>query len=194
MGRAPSRSEPISSVATASGFSSPRNARDSTGWRGCCRSAPSWAGSASSASWCIALCQGAGLPGMRSYPRSIPGTPAGCRRSSRSGGSEGVEYLIASLLIFLALTPVIAPFLRTREETPPQPGHAELQELLGEKQTLYVAIKELEFDHQAGKLALEDYQQTRRSYELRAVALLEQIDQLDQGDASKGARSREEQR
>ena len=104
-----------------------------------------------------------------------------------------MEYLIAALLVFLALTPVIAPFLRTREETPPQPGHAELQELLGEKQTLYVAIKELEFDHQAGKLALEDYQQTRRSYELRAVALLEQIDQLDQGDASKDARSREEQ-
>ena len=104
-----------------------------------------------------------------------------------------MEYLIASLLVFLALSPVIAPFLRAREDPPPQPGHAELQDLLGEKQTLYTAITELEFDHQAGKLALEDYQQTRRSYELRAVALLEQIDQLDQGDASKDVRSREEQ-
>lgn len=104
-----------------------------------------------------------------------------------------MEYLIASLLVFLALTPVIAPFLRTREEPPPQPGHAELQELLGEKQTLYVAIKELEFDHQAGKLALEDYQQTRRSYELRAVALLEQIDRLGERQARKGAEGSREQ-
>ena len=104
-----------------------------------------------------------------------------------------MEYLIASLLVFLALTPVIAPFLRTREEPPPHPGHAELQELLGEKQTLYVAIKELEFDHQAGKLALEDYQQTRRSYELRAVALLEQIDRLSEGRGVKDATSRKEQ-
>jgi hypothetical protein len=104
-----------------------------------------------------------------------------------------VEYLIAALLLFLALSPVIAPFLRTRAEPPPQPGHAELQELLGEKQTLYVAIKELEFDHQAGKLALEDYQQTRRSYELRAVALMVQIDRLSEGSGTKDAGSRKEQ-
>ena len=104
-----------------------------------------------------------------------------------------MEYLIASLLVFLALTPVIAPFLRTREEPPPQPGHAELQDLLGEKQTLYTAIKELEFDHQAGKLSLEDYQQTRRSYELRAVALLEQIDRLGERQARKGAEGSREQ-
>ena len=104
-----------------------------------------------------------------------------------------MEYLIASLLVFLALSPVIAPFLRTRAEPPPQPGHAELQELLGEKQTLYVAIKELEFDHQAGKLALEDYQQTRRSYELRAVALMVQIDRLSEGSGIKDAGSRKEQ-
>ena len=103
-----------------------------------------------------------------------------------------MEYLIAALLLFLALAPVIAPFLRAREDPPPQPGHAELQELLGEKQTLYVAIKELEFDHQAGKLALEDYQQTRRSYELRAVALMEQIDRLSEGSGTKDAGSRTE--
>jgi len=103
-----------------------------------------------------------------------------------------VEYLIAALLLFLALSPVIAPFLRTREEPPPQPGHAELQELLGEKQTLYTAITELEFDHQAGKLALEDYQQTRRSYELRAVALMERIDRLSEGSGTKDAGSRTE--
>ena len=104
-----------------------------------------------------------------------------------------MEYLIASLLVFLALTPVIAPFLRMREEPPPQPGHAELQELLGEKQTLYAAIKEVEFDYQAGKLALEDYQQTRHSYEQRAVALLEQIDRLGERQARKGAEGSREQ-
>ena len=104
-----------------------------------------------------------------------------------------MEYLIASLLVFLALTPVIAPFLRAREEPPPQSGHAELQELLGEKQILYAAIKELEFDRQAGKLALEDYEQTRRSYEVRAVALLEQIDRLSEGRGVKDATPRKEQ-
>jgi hypothetical protein len=105
-----------------------------------------------------------------------------------------VEYLIAALLVFLALAPVIAPFLRVRDDPPPQPGHAELQDLLGEKQTLYAAISELEFDHQAGKLALEDYQQTRRSYELRAVALLEQIDGLAERRGDRNAASLTEKR
>jgi len=104
-----------------------------------------------------------------------------------------VEYLIAALLLFLALSPIIAPFLRASEGPPAQSGDTELRELLAEKQTLYAAIKELEFDHQAGKLALEDYQQTRRSYELRAVALLEQIDRLSEGSGGTNARSRKEQ-
>jgi len=89
-----------------------------------------------------------------------------------------VEYLIAALLAFLALSLVIAPFFKSSEGLPVESESAELQELLAEKQALYAAIKELELDYQAGKLALEDYQQTRRGYELRAVALLEQIDRL----------------
>ena len=92
-----------------------------------------------------------------------------------------MEVLLAVLLIGLALLPVVGPFLRAPAAPPPPPGPPEL---LAEKQTLYAAITELEFDHQAGKLALEDYQQTRRSYELRAVALLEEIDQLAAGSAS----------
>ena len=104
-----------------------------------------------------------------------------------------MEYLIAALLLFLALSPIIAPFLRTREGRPTQTGDTEFQDLLAEKQTLYTAIKELEFDHQAGKLALEDYQQTRRSYELRAVALMEQIDRLSEGRGVKDVTSRKEQ-
>jgi len=104
-----------------------------------------------------------------------------------------VEYLIAALLLFLALSPIIAPFLRASEEPPAQSGDTELQEHLAEKQILYAAIKELEFDHQAGKLSLEDYQQTRRSYELRAVALLEQIDRLSEGRGVKDATFRKEQ-
>ena len=105
-----------------------------------------------------------------------------------------MEYLIAALLLLLAVSPVVTPFFRPSQEPQPESGNAELQELLAEKQTLYAAIKELEFDHQAGKLALEDYQQTRRSYELRAVALLEQIDRLAERRGDQDAASLMEQR
>lgn len=86
--------------------------------------------------------------------------------------------LIISLLFFLALLPVLIPFFRSSEGSPPELEQNELQELLAEKQTIYAAIKELEFDHQAGKLSLTDYEQARHSYELRAIALLQEIDRL----------------
>ncbi len=119
----------------------------------------------------------------------IRGTPSGSNRNLRNGNAEGVEYLIAALLLFLALSLVIAPFFTSSEEARQEPVGGELQELLHEKQTLYAAIKELEFDHQAGKLSLEDYQQTRRSYELKAVALLERIDRLGERPVSAEAGS-----
>ncbi len=105
-----------------------------------------------------------------------------------------MEYLIGALLVFLAASPVVAPFFRVAADAPSASESSELQELLVEKQTLYAAIKELEFDYQAGKLALDDYQQTRRSYELRAVALLEQIDRLGEGHANKGVGAGEKSR
>lgn len=103
--------------------------------------------------------------------------------------------LIIILLAFLSLVPVVIPFFRSSEETPPDPEQTALQELLDEKEMVYAAIKELEFDHQAGNLSLEDYEQARHSYDLRAIALLQEIDRLggqrESRDAgSKGKRSR----
>jgi hypothetical protein len=103
-----------------------------------------------------------------------------------------MEYLIGTLLVVLAVSPLIAPFFSSSAHERPQPESEELRALLAEKQTLYAAIKELEFDHRAGKLALEDYEQTRRSYEERAVTLLEEIDRLDRPDLQRGAAARQE--
>ena len=86
--------------------------------------------------------------------------------------------LIISLLFFLALLPVLIPFFRSSEGSSPGLEQTDLQELMAEKQMVYAAIKELEFDHQAGKLSLTDYEQARHSYELRAIAILQEIDRL----------------
>ncbi|MBZ0170035.1 hypothetical protein MELA_02499 [Candidatus Methylomirabilis lanthanidiphila] len=98
--------------------------------------------------------------------------------------------LIISLLFFLALLPVLIPFFKSSERSPLELEQNELQELLAEKQTVYAAIKELEFDQQAGKLSLEDYEQARQSYELRAIALLQAIDLLGGQQGSLDERTR----
>ena len=55
---------------------------------------------------------------------------------------------------------------------------AELQDLLAEKETVYAAIQELDFDLQSGKLSAEDHLTLRQHQEERAAALLEQIDMM----------------
>lgn len=104
-----------------------------------------------------------------------------------------MEIVIGALLVFLALLPVIAPFFRSYERAALGSRDTELQELLAEKQIMYAAIKELEFDHQAGKLSLEDYQQTRHGYALRAIALLKEIDRLSAHRGNKEIGSRGKQ-
>lgn len=86
--------------------------------------------------------------------------------------------LIIILLVLLALLPVLIPFFKSSKGPLLGSGQAELQELLDEKQMIYAAIKELEFDHQAGKLSPTDYEQARHSYELRAIGILQEIDRL----------------
>ena len=77
---------------------------------------------------------------------------------------------------------VAAPFFlsadssaRAAEETGlPSP---ELQELMDEKETVYAAIQELDFDFKSGKLSAEDHQSLRQRYEDRAAMLLKTIDE-----------------
>lgn len=51
--------------------------------------------------------------------------------------------------------------------------------LLSEKESLYSAIKELDFDHEMGKLSAEDYKQLKNEYTEKAVAVLKDLDHID---------------
>ena len=77
---------------------------------------------------------------------------------------------------------VAAPFFlspgssaRAADETEPPPP--ELQELMDEKETVYSAIQELDFDFKSGKLSAEDHQSLRQRYEDRAAMLLKALDE-----------------
>nr|NIN67603.1 hypothetical protein [Anaerolineae bacterium]NIO70584.1 hypothetical protein [Anaerolineae bacterium] len=65
-------------------------------------------------------------------------------------------------------------------------------ELEARREALYAALKDLEFDHEMGKLSAEDYAALRERYTVQAVAVLQQLDALaaeeppvvGQGDAA----------
>ena len=86
---------------------------------------------------------------------------------------------------------VAAPFFfgvgqTTRAGTGDGQVPPEIQDLLLQKETVYAAIQELDFDWKSGKLSGEDHQTARQRQEERAAAVLQQIDAL-QGAVEKPA-------
>lgn len=56
-----------------------------------------------------------------------------------------------------------------------------LQRLLFQRDTIYAAMKELEFDQAMGNLSQEDFQQLQERYKRKAVAVLKRIDDAKAG-------------
>ncbi len=89
---------------------------------------------------------------------------------------------------------VAAPFFlltgRASEFAPKNPDAPEaLRDLLAEKETIYAAIQELDFDFKSGKLSAEDHQALRRRHEAQAAAALKRIDEM-QGKPEEAERPR----
>lgn len=59
-----------------------------------------------------------------------------------------------------------------------------LENLLSAREATYSAIKDLESDHAQGKLSDVDYQTLRGKYEAKALAILQQLDQLEMSTAA----------
>lgn len=88
-----------------------------------------------------------------------------------------VGVAVALLISFVALVYVVWPLL--------QPGPApvvvendRLTDLVGRKDAVLTAIKELEFDYRMGKLSEEDYQRLDQRLRRQAIGLLQQIEKV----------------
>lgn len=78
-----------------------------------------------------------------------------------------------------ALALILYPFLRRGPGSAEEVREDELaRELLEEKAACYRAIRELDFDRQAGHLTEPDYAELRTRYEARAAAVLKRMDEL----------------
>jgi len=94
-----------------------------------------------------------------------------------------MAVLIALGIAAAAVAYVVAPFFRMNGQ--PSLAAAEdadtseaLGELVAEKETLYAAIEELDFDLKSGKLSAEDYETLRLRHEIQAAAVLKRIDKM----------------
>jgi hypothetical protein len=92
-----------------------------------------------------------------------------------------MAILIALGIALAAVGFVAAPFFfgprqGVRVAAADEQASLDLQELMAEKETVYAAIQELDFDFKSGKLSVEDHGSLRERNEERAAALLKAID------------------
>jgi cytochrome c-type biogenesis protein CcmH len=104
---------------------------------------------------------------------------------------SGLQITLIATLVLPALALVLWPLLRGRAdgaapvaERPREDRRLELEE---EKAALYRALRELEFDHEAGHLSDADHGSLRERYETRAAVLITELDAL--GRAPVGRKS-----
>jgi tetratricopeptide (TPR) repeat protein len=95
---------------------------------------------------------------------------------------SGLQITLIAAVALPALAIVLWPLVQGRRddataaaERPPDDRRLELEE---EKVALYRALRELEFDHDAGHLSDADYDGLRERYESRAAALITDLDAL----------------
>ena len=92
-----------------------------------------------------------------------------------------LQITLIAAIVVPALAIVLWPLLAGRAATPSSPARASDDrrlELEEEKSALYRALRELEFDHDAGHLSDPDFQSLRERYESRAGVLITELDAL----------------
>ena len=90
------------------------------------------------------------------------------------------EFVVI-FLIGIALVVFVGQPLVMRISPPPSPDEVgqNLERLSVQKETLYMAIHDLDFDFQTSKVDHEDYTAMRQRLEAEAIQVLRQIDQVD---------------
>lgn len=91
-----------------------------------------------------------------------------------------ITTVIFVLLACLVSAFVVMPLLggRSRSGSVRKLVHHRANDLEDRKQTLYAAIKDIEFDFEMGKLSEHDFQKLRQQYKDEAVQVLREIDNV----------------
>ncbi|MDA2919410.1 hypothetical protein MYX76_07965 [Desulfobacterota bacterium AH_259_B03_O07] len=97
--------------------------------------------------------------------------------------------IVLAIAIIISIFIVIPFFSRSHldnsnheEETNlrDEPLVSKWKKLNSEKETLYDALKDIEFDYGLGKLSKDDYEDLTKTYRVKAASVLKQLDDINQ--------------
>ncbi len=92
-----------------------------------------------------------------------------------------MAMILMAVIVFVAIVIVGYPLVNPQQYEYVEngsPGNDNLESLAGARDTTIEAIRDLEFDHQAGKLSDADYALMRARYDVRAAEIMQKMDAL----------------
>ncbi len=100
-----------------------------------------------------------------------------------------IPVALAAALALAALYFILKPLVEDRSQRATDPPLSPVEKLQREKEGVFLAIREVEFDHRTGVVSDEDHAALIARYKARAVELMKEIDGLavtlaDPGTAS----------
>ena len=88
-------------------------------------------------------------------------------------------FILEGLLVAFVLIIIGIPLFRQPVQQKTISEGDEYHNLLYAKDAAFMAIKELDFDYETGKMGEEDYREIKKKYEGEAVAIMKQIDEAE---------------
>jgi RNA polymerase subunit RPABC4/transcription elongation factor Spt4 len=101
-----------------------------------------------------------------------------------------MEIVVYSMIVLGGGAFIAYPLLREprRATVRRVPKIERQEEMLAEKETVYAAINDLDFEYRTGKLSDDDYAELRKGYRARALNILKELDETQSDCKSTASR------
>lgn len=100
-----------------------------------------------------------------------------------NGGISGVDGAILLACLALAAATMIFIFYIEPDPADSAPHRSLLDQLLERRDTVYENLRDLKFEHRAGKFSEQDYEETKKALETEAAIVLAEIEKVTGGQA-----------
>lgn len=85
---------------------------------------------------------------------------------------------IALACLFLAVATVLFVFYIQPDPSDSAPHRSHLDQLMERRDTIYENLRDLRFEHRAGKYSEKDYEEMKRALEIEAAQVLAEMDRV----------------
>lgn len=99
------------------------------------------------------------------------------------GGISAVDGAILLACLALAAATMIFIFYIEPDPADSAPHRSRLDQLLERRENIYENLRDLKFEHRAGKFSEQDYEETKKALETEAAIVLAEIEKVTGGQA-----------